>query len=214
MSPILINKAGSEEIVEIFLDEQKYPIAYKNKLDELMFCGMSEKEARHEIMVNPIQLELYYSINQGLFGIESEALESIIPHNPYDGKQMINPTDKTAETLDKIIKQIKDETDSNQDTTYELIQKWVEHFNEWEQFYNDFKPIKNHLDNNSSYDGYMFETYGEELEFVKSYNVSHVWSIIENDEFNIAVPGLHFVNRVGFFITEIPWTDNTLEYVI
>ena len=32
-----------------------------------------------------------------------------------------------------------------------------------EDFYDDFKPQLNHFDDNASFDGCMFETYGEEL---------------------------------------------------
>ena len=38
-------------------------------------------------------------------------------------------------------------------------------FDEWCDTY---KPIKNHIDVDSSFDGEMFETYGNEVEFVKS----------------------------------------------
>ena len=36
-----------------------------------------------------------------------------------------------------------------------------------EQFYEQFELIPNHIDNNASFSGDMFETYGEELEFVR-----------------------------------------------
>ena len=42
----------------------------------------------------------------------------------------------------------------------------------WEQFEADYKPVKNHIDNNASYDGFMFETYGAELEIVKEASIS------------------------------------------
>ena len=38
-------------------------------------------------------------------------------------------------------------------------------FDEWCDTYT---PIKNHIDVDSSFDGEMFETYGNEVEFVKS----------------------------------------------
>ena len=37
---------------------------------------------------------------------------------------------------------------------------------DFEKFVNKYKPIKNHIDDNASYDGFMFETYDKELEFV------------------------------------------------
>jgi hypothetical protein len=37
-----------------------------------------------------------------------------------------------------------------------------------DEWYATYKPIKNHLDKNASWNGEMFETYGEEVEFVIS----------------------------------------------
>lgn len=37
----------------------------------------------------------------------------------------------------------------------------------YEEFIEKFKPINNHLDPNAGYDGYFFETYGEQFDFVK-----------------------------------------------
>lgn len=38
---------------------------------------------------------------------------------------------------------------------------------EWEEFVKKYKPKVNHFDDNASLDGYMFETYGAELEHIK-----------------------------------------------
>ena len=77
----------------------------------------------------------------------------------------------------------------------------------WEQFEADYKPVKNHIDNNASYDGFMFETYGAELEAVqKAYknNPDTVWTVI-GDSGNVDVTsGFHLVNRLGYIITEVP----------
>lgn len=62
----------------------------------------------------------------------------------------------------------------------------------WDEFEENFKPIFNHFaaKNNPSLDaesccavnGRMFETYGEELEFVQSQDPNTVWTVIESDE--------------------------------
>jgi hypothetical protein len=90
---------------------------------------------------------------------------------------------------------------------------------EWEQ---KFKPLTNHLDNNASWqdeegNGIMFETYGDEREFVDKYKESRqVWSY-RDDEYEglILVSGMSH-NPIGYFVTEIPWTvedSTTLIYV-
>lgn len=100
MSPLKINPAGTEEVIQVYLDPVKHPIAYAAKKQELINCGMSEKEAKDYILRNPFEMELYYSIDQGLFLIESEPLELITVYNPYDGQEMINPEDINPEDED------------------------------------------------------------------------------------------------------------------
>ena len=83
-----------------------------------------------------------------------------------------------------------------------------------DQFYEMYKPQVNHLDDNASFDGCMYETYGEELDYV--YNLSQkenrVWTIVEGDNDTMFIcAGLHLVNRIGFLVTEEPWEDPNLE---
>lgn len=91
---------------------------------------------------------------------------------------------------------------------------------EWETQY---KPIKNHLDDNASWqneegEGIMFETYGDELDFVRGkceHNPRCIWTLMDsevNDDC-VVVEGFHFVNRIGYFITENPAEERT-NYVI
>lgn len=79
---IKLNKPGTEEIVEVILSETKYPVAFANKLAELMedHTFDSEEEARQWLSDNPICLEIYYEKGQGLFAVESSVLE----YNPED----------------------------------------------------------------------------------------------------------------------------------
>jgi hypothetical protein len=85
----------------------------------------------------------------------------------------------------------------------------------WDTFEYHYKPKTNHLDSNASYGGYMFETYGEELEAVKqAYNTNPatVWTVI-CDSGNVDVSsGFHFCNRLGYIITEIP-ADCTTDVI-
>jgi len=78
---------------------------------------------------------------------------------------------------------------------------------EWEATY---KPITNHIDKNASFQnesgsGIMFETYGEELEFVKSANPNCIWTYGDGDDGGSYIwNGYHYINRLGYFITEVP----------
>jgi len=84
-----------------------------------------------------------------------------------------------------------------------------------EKFYDEYVPQKNHLDDNASFDGCMYETYGEELEYVfeLSKKENRVWTIIEGDEGIVFSAGFHIVNRLGFLITEKPW-NSVEDYVV
>jgi hypothetical protein len=80
---------------------------------------------------------------------------------------------------------------------------------EWEATY---KPIINHIDNNASFDngegGIMFETYGDEVEFVKSQSPANIWMYGSGDDGGTYIwSGWGFVNRLGYFITEVPCPD-------
>ena len=84
-------------------------------------------------------------------------------------------------------------------------------FDEWCDTY---KPIINHIDNNASFDngygGIMFETYGDEVEFVKSQSPDKIWMYGDGDDGGSYVwSGWGFVNRLGYFITEVPCPPDT-----
>jgi len=85
-----INKAGSEEVIEVLLSETQHPIAFNAKVKELVEqSGMTEEEAKNFVRTNPFTLELYYHVNQGLFAVESEAVESYGNeiYSPYTGEE-------------------------------------------------------------------------------------------------------------------------------
>ena len=99
-----------------------------------------------------------------------------------------------------------------------------------DEFDEKFKPLDNHLDPDASWDGKLFETFDEELmycfELAKKEN--RVWTIIECDDIEydpedndmedeenypkacmVIVSGFRFVNRMGFMVTEVPYTEET-----
>lgn len=84
----------------------------------------------------------------------------------------------------------------------------IKHSSE-EVWINDYKPQLNHIDRNSCLDGTMFETYGVELAYVEQMNdtePNRVWTYIEGDNESLSIiSGMHFVNRIGYFITETPF---------
>jgi hypothetical protein len=80
-------------------------------------------------------------------------------------------------------------------------------FDEWCDTY---KPITNHIDTNASFDGAMFETYGDEVIFVNAQDPAYIWTYGDGDDGGSYIwNGWSFVNRIGYFITEVPCPPDT-----
>jgi hypothetical protein len=83
-------------------------------------------------------------------------------------------------------------------------------------FFDVYEPIKNHIDTNAATDGCLFETFGEELDFVTKVcreNPKRVWTLVDDDEGYLkVVAGMHLVNRLGYFITQKDWVTGN-EFV-
>lgn len=85
-------------------------------------------------------------------------------------------------------------------------------FDDFEDLY---KPLKNHLDDNASLDGTMFETYGEELDYVLQIHKTQperVWTYTDGEIYPVLTNNLGFVNRIGYVITEVPF--NASEHIL
>ena len=74
-------------------------------------------------------------------------------------------------------------------------------YDEWVAEYN---PL--HARKGAPYDETMFETYGQELATVEDWAYRHVWTLIQDDGLHI-IPGRHWINRLGYFITTQPWAE-------
>jgi len=81
---------------------------------------------------------------------------------------------------------------------------------DYDDFIATYKPITNHIDKNAAFDGMMFETYGDEVEFVKSQSPENIWMYGDGDDGGSFIwSGWGFVNRLGYFITEVPCPADT-----
>ena len=88
---IIAPQAGCEEVIEVLLTPNKFPIAYKNKVDELMEQGAfdNREDAEKLVQTTPICLEIIYEKHSGLFAVESEGLECGGLISPYTNKEII-----------------------------------------------------------------------------------------------------------------------------
>lgn len=70
-----------------------------------------------------------------------------------------------------------------------------------------YTPRPNHLNPNASWaygenPGCLFETYGEELEFVRRQDPATIWTLVDGDDGDqYLVSGYHLVNRIGYLLT-------------
>lgn len=79
---------------------------------------------------------------------------------------------------------------------------------DWDDLVREYKPRTNHLDHRASFDGCMYETFGEELNFVKKQNERNIWTILECEDKTVIASGYHLVNRLGYIVTSVPRTSN------
>lgn len=85
-----------------------------------------------------------------------------------------------------------------------------------DQFDEQFPLITNHLNPNSSWafgdgPGCLFETYGEELEFIRQQDPRRVWTLVDGDDGDqYVISGPHVVNRIGYLVSKTLIPDNTL----
>jgi hypothetical protein len=78
----------------------------------------------------------------------------------------------------------------------------------WKEFEEQFKPIKNHF--RTDPDEIMFETYGEEVEFVLAKDTERkVWTYADGDYCSYVTNGYHYVNRIGYYVCEVAYDENT-----
>ena len=88
---IKLHTADKMETVSITLTRETFPIAFQNKLDELMHTGYfdTEDEAIAWIESTPFEMELFYEDGYGLFLVEAEAAECGTVQSPYSGANII-----------------------------------------------------------------------------------------------------------------------------
>lgn len=88
-----------------------------------------------------------------------------------------------------------------------MIKETIDHHLDEDTFLQRFPLRHNHLANDAPFVGCMFETYGNELAFVREQNMRCVWTVLDCDgELSIA-SGFHFVNRIGYLVSTIPVQD-------
>jgi len=71
-------------------------------------------------------------------------------------------------------------------------------------FYEYFKPYRHQLARHNIWGGHGLETFGEDLNLVRSLDPDYVWTVVDEESGNNQwiIPGVHFVNRVCYLVTK------------
>lgn len=58
-------------------------------------------------------------------------------------------------------------------------------------------------------DSRMYETYDADWEFIKAQDEHKVATLVDgwDDDKEYLIEGIHWVNRIGYFLLETPWTE-------
>ena len=78
---VKLNGDDTYEPILVTLTKDKFPIAFENKVQELLEegCFETREEAEKVVSSYPIEIELYYEKGLGLFAVESGADPSSLP---------------------------------------------------------------------------------------------------------------------------------------
>lgn len=71
----------------------------------------------------------------------------------------------------------------------------------WKQWEETYKPVNDT----------MFDFVDEVIEVSQSPH--HIWTVVDNNPNSVyldVIPGYRLFNRLGFFVTEVPWTDKDM----
>jgi hypothetical protein len=72
------------------------------------------------------------------------------------------------------------------------------------EFVDTYKPILNKITKYPSDTQIAFETFGEELDFVRSHDEKAIWTEVDGDGGVYIISGFHYVNRIQYYVCEVP----------
>jgi hypothetical protein len=84
-------------------------------------------------------------------------------------------------------------------------------FYTYDAWVREFQPMPNHLHNQETFAQLSYETYGDEDEYVRQQDNNFVWTEVDGEEGCYIISGYHWVNRIQYYITNRPWTDDYTE---
>src|ERR1700733_2815397 len=83
-----------------------------------------------------------------------------------------------------------------------------------DEFHAMYPLITNHINPNATWalgdgPGCLFETFGEELDFVGSQDPRTIWTLVDGDDGNqYIISGYRLVSRIGYLISTVPFPED------
>lgn len=77
-----------------------------------------------------------------------------------------------------------------------------------DEFDEGYSLVPNHINPSASWavgdgPGCLFETYGEEMAFIRAQDPRRIWTLVDGDNGGLyLVSGYHLVNRIGYLLTQ------------
>lgn len=69
-------------------------------------------------------------------------------------------------------------------------------------------------DDMCSFGGCMYETFGQELDYVKQQPNKRIWTIVDEEGKLYVIAGFHIINRLGYLVTNEEWSDEFETYLM
>lgn len=79
-------------------------------------------------------------------------------------------------------------------------------------FYKHFRPFRHPDAAFDIWGGHGLETFGSDLAIASEYDSNCVWTVIDGENDEWIVPGLRFVNRICYLLTEVPHQGAAIEF--
>ena len=88
VSTVKLADGETAETITVKLSKEKTPVAFENKVKELLEEGIPTREQAEKLVEGfEFELDLYYEKSYGLFAVESDFVESVDHFtSPYSGK--------------------------------------------------------------------------------------------------------------------------------
>lgn len=84
-----------------------------------------------------------------------------------------------------------------------------------EEFFEKYTVNENHFEDNASFEGALFETYGAELNYVINQPEDRIWTWVDGENGTFLTQGFAHVNRIGYLITNEKYkVGDTVEYLV